>query len=145
MLTSQNFFTTWCTFTKNHLKHRFDNIERAYMNQRNCFAPACPSSLTNNSECIGTFYHLVHNESPETQCFDNLVRVREGQEVCLPPTPKTPTPKTSHFQVFQLLHDEQCIKKMNPMIFSPCEIQQSNKHFSVNSLKKWNYGCSFAD
>ena len=102
MLTSQNFFTTWCTFTKNHLKHRFDNIERAYMNQRNCFAPACPSSLTNNSECIGTFYHLVHNESPETQCFDNLVRVREGQEVCLPPTPKTPTPtpKTSHFQVY---------------------------------------------
>lgn len=43
----------------------------------------------------------------------------------------------------QLLHDEQ---KMNgPIIFSPCEIQWSNKHFSVNSLKKWNYGCSFAD
>ena len=67
------------------------------MNQRNCFAPACPSSLTNNSECIGTFYHLVHNESPETQCFDNLVRVWEGQEVCLPPTPKTPTPNSKDF------------------------------------------------
>ena len=87
----------------------------------------------------------MHNESPETQCFDNLVRVREGQEVCLPPTP---TPKTSHFQVyfwFSIVARRAMYLKKWTQWFSLTVKFNYQTSTSVWKVLKWKCGCSFAD
>ena len=118
---SQKNFTTWCAFAMNHLKHSVLTTSKGHIWIKEIVLPHHAHQVSqitaNASELFTTWCTMNHLKHSVSTTWSVLGRVRKFafRQLQLQRLPISKFTSGSQF-----LHDEQCIQKMNPMIFSHC-------------------------